>query len=365
MSAETADPRKLSPETAAETAAPRWSTNGRAEMETIEIGGPDITASRIALGTWAMGGWMWGGSDVRSAFQTVQAAIDHGVNLIDTAPAYGFGLAEEIVGRALAPNGRRKRMLIATKCGLERHNNEMRRNASPSRIREECTESLKRLRTDHIDIYQLHWPDPAVPIEETAGALAKLLQEGKIRAIGVSNLDRAQTERFRAVVPVLTTQPPYNLFEREIEAELLPYAAQTELVLLAYGSLCRGLLSGRMTAATRFTGDDLRRVDPKFQQPRFDQYLNAVAELDQFARTHFGKSVLALAVRWILDRGPTIALWGARRPEQLAAIDTAMGWSLDEAAMHEIDRILDRTITTRVGPEFMAPPAAPADRAAA
>src|SRR5216684_3847375 len=116
-------------------------------METIEIDGPDITASRIALGTWAIGGWMWGGSDVRSAFHTVQAAIDHGVNLIDTAPIYGFGLAEEIVGRALAPNGRRKRMLIATKCGLERHNNEVRRNALPSRIREECDESLKRLRT--------------------------------------------------------------------------------------------------------------------------------------------------------------------------------------------------------------------------
>jgi aryl-alcohol dehydrogenase-like predicted oxidoreductase len=361
MSSATTNARKLPHENATETAAP----NGRAEMETIEIGGLDIAASRIALGTWAMGGWMWGGSDVRSALHTIQAAIDHGVNLIDTAPAYGFGLAEEIVGRALAPNGRRKRMLIATKCGLERQGNEVRRNASPSRIREECAESLKRLRTDHIDIYQLHWPDPDVPLEETAGAFAKLLQEGKIRAIGVSNLDQAQTERFRAVAPVLTTQPPYNLFEREIEAELLPYAAQTGLVLLAYGSLCRGLLSGRMTAATRFTGDDLRRIDPKFQQPRFDQYLNAVAELDRFAREHFGKSVLALAVRWILDRGPTIALWGARRPEQLAAIDTAMGWSLDEAAMQEIDLILERAITIRVGPEFMAPPAGSADRAAA
>lgn len=361
MSAETANPRQLPPETAA-LSRPNNKGNG---METIEIGGPDMVASRIALGTWAIGGWMWGGSDVRSAFHTVQAAIDHGVNLIDTAPAYGFGLAEEIVGRALAPNGRRKRILIATKCGLERHNNEVRRNASPSRIREEVVESLKRLRTNYIDIYQLHWPDPAVPIEETAAALARLLQEGKIRAIGVSNLDRAQTERFRAVAPVQTIQPPYNLFERDIEADLLPYAAQTKLVLLAYGSLCRGLLSGRMTSATRFTGDDLRRVDPKFQQPRFDQYLNAVAELDRFARTQFGKNVLALAVRWILDRGPTIALWGARRPEQLAAIGTAMGWSLDQAALQEIDRILERTITSRVGPEFMAPSAAPAEQAAA
>ena len=327
-------------------------------METIEINGSNIVASRIALGTWAIGGWMWGGSDARSAFRTIQAAIDRGVNVIDTAPAYGFGLAEEIVGRALAPNGRRKRILISTKCGLQWRNGKLHRNASPARIGEEIDESLKRLQTDYIDVYHLHWPDPAVPLEETAGAFAKLLQEGKIRAVGVSNLDRVQTERFRQIAPVRTTQPPYNLFERAIETDLLPYAKSSGLVVLAYGALCRGLLSGRMSSATRFDGDDLRRVDPKFQQPRFNQYLAAVSALDAFARANFGKSVLALAVRWILDRGPTIALWGARRPEQLNAIAEVTGWSLDEASMREIDRILQDTITSPVGPEFMAPPQA-------
>jgi aryl-alcohol dehydrogenase-like predicted oxidoreductase len=361
MSAEQPDPRNL----LQKTAAPLPLTHKGAEMETIEIGGPDIVASRIALGTWAIGGWMWGGSDARSAFRTIEAATDHGINLIDTAPAYGFGLAEEIVGRALAPNGRRKRVLIATKCGLEWQGNKVRRNAAPARIREELQESLKRLRTDHIDIYHLHWPDPVVPIEESAAALGKLLQEGKIRAIGVSNLDRDQTERFRQIAPLRTTQPPYNLFEREIETGVLPYAQKTGLTVLAYGALCRGLLSGRMSAATRFDGDDLRRVDPKFQQPRFDQYLSAVVQLDRFAHANFGRNVLALAVRWILDHGPMIALWGARRPEQLAEIGTAMGWSLDAAAMREIDRILDETIEHPVGPEFMAPPATAADRAAA
>jgi aryl-alcohol dehydrogenase-like predicted oxidoreductase len=325
-------------------------------MEIIEIGGLDIAASRIALGTWAIGGWMWGGSDARSAFRTIQAAIDRGVNLIDTAPVYGFGVAEEIVGRALAANGRRKRILIATKCGLEWRNGKLHRNASPARIGEEIAESMKRLQTDYIDIYHLHWPDPAVPIEETAGAFAKLLREGKIRAIGVSNLDRAQTERFRQIAPVQTTQPPYNLFEREIETDLLPYAKATSLVVLAYSALCRGLLSGRMSSATRFDGDDLRRIDPKFQQPRFNQYLAAVSALDGFARANFGKNVLALALRWILDRGPTIALWGARRPEQLDAIAEVAGWSLDESSMREIDRILQDAITSPVGPEFMAPP---------
>src|SRR5216683_3941145 len=325
-------------------------------METIEIGGPDILASRIALGTWAIGGWMWGGSDGRSATSTIQVAIDHGVNLIDTAPVYGFGLAEEIVGRALAANGRRKRILIATKCGLEWRNTRVRRNASAARIGEEVEESLKRLKTDYIDLYHLHWPDPVVPIEETAGAFAKLLQEGKIRAIGVSNLDRVQTQRFRQIAPVRTTQPPYNLFEREIETDLLPYAKATGLVVLAYGALCRGLLSGRMSAATRFAGDDLRRVDPKFQQPRFNQYLAAVSALDAFARKNFGKNVLALALRWVLDQGQTIALWGARRPDQLDAIAQVTGWSLDEPAKREIDGILRDTITSPVGPEFMAPP---------
>lgn len=327
-------------------------------MEYAAVPGTELRISRVGLGTWAIGGWMWGGSNVRSALQTIQAAMDHGINLIDTAPVYGFGLSEKIVGRALASSGRRRRMLIATKCGLEWRGNSVRRNASPKRIREEVQESLKRLRTDYIDIYQLHWPDPAVPIEDTAGAFATLLDEGKIRAIGVSNLTVEQTELFRRVAPICTAQPPYNLFERQIETDVLPYAARNQLIVLAYGALCRGLLSGKMSAATRFEGDDLRRVDPKFQPPRFQQYLNAVAELDRLAKTRFNKNVLALAVRWILDRGPTIALWGARRPDQLSAISTVMSWSLDTGAMDEIGHILERTITRNIGPDFMAPPAA-------
>jgi len=227
---------------------------------------------------------MWGGTDVRGAIRTVQAALDRGITLIDTAPVYGFGRAEEIVGKALAIGHRRDRVLIATKCGLEWHGTEIHRNATSLRIRQEVEESLKRLRTDRIDIYQLHWPDPFVRIEETAAALAGLLKEGKIRAIGLSNFDAAQMEQFRRVAPLHTTQPPYNLFERGIEADVLPYAQKTGLVVLAYGALCRGLLSGRMSSSTRFPDDDLRRIDPKFQPSRFNQYLTAVTELDRFAR---------------------------------------------------------------------------------
>jgi aryl-alcohol dehydrogenase-like predicted oxidoreductase len=162
-------------------------------------------------------------------------------------------------------------------------------------------------------------------------------------------------DRFRKGAPLATIQPPYNLFEREIEKDALPYAERNGLVVLAYGALCRGLLTGKITAKTVFKGDDLRKVDPKFQQPRLEYYLVAVERLDRFARERYGKSVLALAVRWLLDRGKIVALWGARRPEQLAPLNEVMGWTLDESAMRETDSILDETITDKIGPEFMAP----------
>jgi aryl-alcohol dehydrogenase-like predicted oxidoreductase len=300
---------------------------------------------------------MWGGSDERDAVRTVEAALDRGITLIDTAPAYGFGQSEEIVGKALAQGGRRDRALIATKVGLQwRADGRLYRNSAPQRVRQELEESLRRLKTDRIDIYQVHWPDPSVPIEETAAALGQLLKDGKIRAIGVSNYSPGQIAAFRNVAPIHTVQPPYNLFERGIETDVLPYAERNRITVLAYGALCRGLLTGKITAATRFKGDDLRRTDPKFQAPRLDQYLAAVRALDQFAQDRFGKTVLALAVRWILDQGSTIALWGARQPEQLAPVEDALGWTVDAESMREIDRILKDTIKEPIGPEFMAPP---------
>lgn len=163
-------------------------------------------------------------------------------------------------------------------------------------------------------------------------------------------------DAFRAVAKLDAVQPPYNLFERKIEADVLPYAKRVGLTVLSYGALCRGLLSGRMTADTMFDGDDLRKVDPKFRAPRFRQYLAAVDELGKLARERFGKSVLALAVRWVLDQGPTIALWGARHPGQLDPIDDIAGWHIDAATRREIDAILDRCIADPASPAFMAPP---------
>jgi aryl-alcohol dehydrogenase-like predicted oxidoreductase len=325
-------------------------------METINIDGLAMPASRVALGTWAMGGWMWGGSDDATAIRTIHAALDSGINLIDTAPVYGFGRSEELVGKALS-GGSRQRALIATKVGLDWRDGKPFRNSSPARLRQELEDSLRRLRTDFIDIYQVHWPDESVPIEETAEVLDEFLRAGKIRAIGVSNFSPEQMDRFRKVAPIHTVQPPYNLFERQIERDVLPYAEQCGLIVLAYGALCRGLLTTKITAKTKFEGDDLRKADPKFQPPRLTQYLTAVAALERLARERYGKAVLALAIRWLLDRGHVVALWGARRPDQVMPVNDAMGWSLDNESMREIDRILAETIKNPVGPEFMAPPA--------
>jgi aryl-alcohol dehydrogenase-like predicted oxidoreductase len=332
-------------------------------MESIYISGVSLPASRVGLGTWAIGGWMWGGTDTWEAIRTIQAAVDQGINLIDTAPVYGFGRSEELVGQALAPQGRRSRAVIATKVGLEWINGKIYRNSSPERIRYEVEASLRRLRTDYIDLYQVHWPDASVPIEETARAMGKLLQEGKIRAIGVSNYSAAQISRFRAVAPIHAIQPPLNLFEREVETTVMPYAQDLGLAVLAYGALCRGLLTGKVTNTTTYPADDLRSSDPKFQPPRREQYVAAVAQLEKLAHERYRKSVLALAVRWVLDRGGnTIALWGARRAEQLAPVADVMGWHLDEDTLREIDRILGNTVRDPVGPEFMAPTEIPAER---
>jgi aryl-alcohol dehydrogenase-like predicted oxidoreductase len=325
-------------------------------VEFTEIKQTTIRPSRIGLGTWAIGGWMWGGPDDDAAVATIQRALDAGITLIDTAPAYGQGHSEEVVGRAL--EGRRAQAVIATKVGLEwDEHGTPHRNASARRILTEVEDSLRRLRTDYIDIYQVHWPDPDTPMEETAHAMGSLYDAGLIRAVGVSNFSPAQMDEFAKFAPLHTVQPPYNLFERGVEHDVLPYVGEHGLTALTYGALCRGLLSGKLRADTTFSGDDLRGVDPKFQQPRFGQYLQAVADLDELARTRFGKRVIHLALRWVLDQpGVGAALWGARRPDQLDALPDALGFTLDDATKAEIERIVAADVPDPIGPEFMAPP---------
>jgi len=328
-------------------------------LDYIEILGTHIISSRIALGTWAMGGWMWGGSEDKESIRTIHAALDQGVNLIDTAPIYGYGRSEEIVGEALRQYGRRESVIVATKVGLDWTNGKVERNSTRQRILHEFEDSLRRLQTDYIDVYQVHWPDPLVPIEETAATLRELYDQGKIRAIGVSNYSPAEMARFSAVAPLHTIQPPYNLFEREIEDNVLPFALGRRITTLTYGALCRGLLSGAMRLDRQFANGDMRKTaDPKFQPSHFAEYLNAAAKLDAFARENYGKRAIHLAVRWLLDQpGVGVALWGARHPEQLVPIREVIGWSLGKSDFAAIDAILRENIRNPVGPEFMAPPA--------
>lgn len=327
-------------------------------MDTRRFGNTDIQVTPVGLGTWAIGGWMWGGTDEAQSIDTIHAAIDKGIGLVDTAPVYGFGRSEEIVGKALA-GGRRDQVALATKVAINWSSDHEKvwREATSDRIEREVEDSLRRLQTDRIDIYQVHWPDPQTPMEETARAMEKLLKAGKIRAVGVSNFTPEQMDEFRKSVPLHSLQPPYNLFEREIEQDILPYCRDQGIATITYGALCRGLLAGKMSKNRQFDGDDLRNNDPKFQGDRFNQYLDAVAALDEFARERYQKDVLALALRWLIDQpGVTTALWGARRPEQLDPVSDIEGWFLDSEAMKSIDEILNRCIKDPVGPEFMAPP---------
>jgi aryl-alcohol dehydrogenase-like predicted oxidoreductase len=323
-------------------------------METTTIA--NVEVSRIGLGTWAIGGLDWGAIPDEEAIATCLSAVERGINLVDTAPIYGRGRAEEIIGKAMRAHGRREEFYIATKAGLEWNERGVFANSTPARLREELEASLRRLGTDFIDLYQVHWPDTVTPIVETAGELAGFVQEGKVRALGVSNFSAAQMEEFRSVAPLSSDQPPYNIFERAIDSSILPWCAANGVAVLAYSSLCRSLLAGRLHRGMSFEAKNIRRTDPKFQEPRFSQYMTAVEGLAALAKERYGKSVLELAVRWVLDRsGVSVALWGAKNPGQLDAVAGVLGWKLDADAMAEIDRIVAEAVTDPVGPEYLMP----------
>jgi aryl-alcohol dehydrogenase-like predicted oxidoreductase len=330
-------------------------------METTTIAGRQV--SRIGLGTWAIGGTEWGAIPDDVAIATCLSAVERGINLIDTAPIYGHGRSEEIIGKAMRAHGRREEFFIATKAGLDWGAGGVYANSTETRLREELEGSLRRLDTEYIDLYQVHWPDTRTPIAETAALLAGFQREGKVRALGVSNFSVAQMEEFSAIAPLASDQPPYNIFDRQIECcahggSLLSWCREHKVAILCYSPLCRSLLAGRVRRGMSFEQGDIRRVDPKFQEPRFSQYMTAVERLTAFAKDRYGKTVLELAARWVLDRpGVSVALWGAKRPEQLDAVSGVLGWRLDAEAMAEIDRIVEESVTDPVGPEYLTPKA--------
>lgn len=327
-------------------------------MEYLNLDTCPFSISRVTLGTWAIGGWMWGGNDEQDSVDTIIEAINQGVTTIDTAAIYGFGKAERLVGQALEQYGKRDQLILATKGGLEWDDRRrIQRNSKPEQLRQEVEDSLQRLGTDYIDLYQVHWPDHHTPFADTAEALQELVDEGKIRTIGVSNFSPSQMDEFRKAAPIHFCQPPYNLFERGIEGDVKPYCHQNGIALITYGALCRGLLTGKMHENSQFEGDDLRRGDPKFKGDRYQEHLAAANALADYARQNHNKSLIALAVRWILDMGVETAIWGARRPDQVSNVGEVTGWQLTDADLEAIDEILKTNIQNPVGPEFMAPPA--------
>lgn len=311
-------------------------------MEKMIFGATDIEVTRIALGTWAIGGWLWGGVDANEAVNAIHEALDMGITTIDTAPVYGFGLSEQLVAKALATSSvPRDKVVLATKAGMQWDAEEnVVRNSKAAHIREEVEESLRRLQTDYIDIYQIHWPDPDTPIEETAEAMARLLEEGKVRALGVCNYSPEQMDVWRSVAPLHSNQVRFNVLERETEQDVLPYVKRHGMAFMAYSPLARGLLTGKYGVDATFPEGDSRARDPRFTGDEAARNVRIVRQLAEMAK-EAGKTVAQLAVRWVMDRDEDIVvLWGARRPGQIAEAKGLADWRLSAEDMARIDGML-------------------------
>jgi aryl-alcohol dehydrogenase-like predicted oxidoreductase len=328
-------------------------------MEHTKIANLPQKIVRIGLGTWSIGGLMWGGADPKVSVETILRAIEMGINFIDTAPIYGLGHAEEVVGAALQISKKRDFITLSTKAGIGWRDFKPYRDCRRKIIYREIENSLYRLRTDYIDLYHIHWPDPLTEIEETATTCRALLDQGKVRAIGLSNFSVKQIEEFKKYCPVHALQSAFNLFERKIEKEEIPFCLNNKISLLGYGPLCRGLLSGDVEKYTTLSDEDLRKTDPKFQEPLFSDYLSCTQKLTEWVKDKHQKSLYALAVRWVLDHNVNIALVGARKPDQLEKMKEVWGWKLDADDFKEIDQIIDESISTSIEEPFQGPPNRP------
>lgn len=295
------------------------------EMLTRPLGGSSIDASAVGLGTWAIGGWMWGGTDESESIAAIQASIDEGISLIDTAPAYGQGRAEEILGAAI--RGRRDEVVLATKCGLVWHTTQgnrffdydgepVHRYLGRESIVHEVEESLRRLGTDHIDLYITHWQDPTTPIEETVAALVQLREQGKIRAIGASNVSEQELRSYVATGELDAIQEEYSMIARDIETTLLPIARDAGVSTLSYSSLALGLLSGSMGPDRVFSGDDQRKGNPRFSLANREKVARLMQAIDPVADAHAATKA-QIVIAWTLQQpGITYSLCGARNPKQ-------------------------------------------------
>jgi aryl-alcohol dehydrogenase-like predicted oxidoreductase len=325
-------------------------------MQIVTLGMTGLKVRSIAFGAWELGG-EWGSFDENDAIRTMRYARERGINLFDTAQAYGFGASERILGRALRTDldVRRDEVVIATKGGLRMTERGLVRDSSPAWLRQGVEDSLRALGVDYIDLYQVHWPDPNVAPAETAGALEELVREGKIRHVGVSNFDVAEMTEFARTRPVETLQPPYSLFRREIETDLLPYTRSHDIGVLVYGPLAHGLLTGSMDERTTFADDDWRGTNPSFHGETFRRNLEKVRELHRFASEELGSSVGQLAVAWTLaNPAVQVAIVGAQRAQHIDDAVAASELHLGDAELAHIDRIMTGAMAfTGPSPDLM------------
>jgi len=315
-------------------------------MEKRRLGNSDLQITPLGVGAWAMGGagWRfgWGPQDDRDSIAAIRKALESGINWIDTAAAYGLGHSEEVVARAL--EGLPRRPYVFTKCSrVWNERRELSGSLKADSFRHECEASLKRLKVDALDLYQIHWPLPDEDIEEGWTTLAKLQQEGKVRYIGLSNFNVDQMKRALAIAPITSLQPPYSLVAREAEREILPFCAEQNIGVIVYSPMGSGLLSGAMNPqrAAALPDNDWRSRDPNFQEPKLSRNLRLVELLRSIGKRH-GRAPGEVAIAWTL-RHPAVtgAIVGVRNPEQVLGLIGAAEFQLSSEEIEELDNFLD------------------------
>jgi aryl-alcohol dehydrogenase-like predicted oxidoreductase len=311
-------------------------------MQTRQLGNSDLHLSPLGIGAWAMGGagwaFSWSHQDDDASISAIHAALDAGMNWIDTAAVYGLGHSEEVVARAL--KGRANRPYVFTKCArIWDENRQIGKSLKADSVRRELEASLRRLKVDVIDLYQIHWPEPDEEVEEGWATLARLKEEGKVRWMGVSNFSLDQLKRAQAIFPITSLQPPYSLIRREVEEAVLPYCAEHNIGVIAYAPMGSGLLTGAMTRErlANLPEDDWRRRGPQFQEPLVTRNLKIVGKLKEIASRHH-RSAGEAAIAWVLRNSVvTGAIVGVRSREQVAGVIGAMDFRLSENEINEIN----------------------------
>jgi len=332
-------------------------------MEKRQLGKTDIQISEIAFGAWAIGGWMWGGADEKEAVAAIETAIDHGMTTIDTASVYGFGLSEKLVGKAI--KGKRDKVEILTKFGMEWNKKEgeyffdtkdnsgkdiqIYKWASKKKVMSDCDDSLKRLKTDYIDLFQIHWPDATTPVPETMEALEILISQGKIRAGGVCNYSADLMTEACKTFNLASNQVPYSMVKREIEKNVVPYSVENNISILAYSPMQRGLLTGKIKPGHKFNEGDTRPSTPYYKEPNLSLILGFLDKIKPLAEEH-SATLSQVVLNWTIQQpGITCALAGARDPKQVIENAGASKFRLSDDEIKKINQYLSEiAIDTKI-----------------